>query len=255
MGKEKKGTKIFVDHSIVYKPYWLVVAAAAALWLAYVVWIWQAAAARHVIPFVDGAIQLVLLWYIINVVTAKVEYRLEKEALVMKSTALLRPKKELRLPYEEIFGVHHFKNQLMKPVTYRFTYRMYGLMDNRTIWSLLFKCGDSTRKVGRVLMKGSEPFWQSFEARLPGRIRVPQEEVLAYTYAHMGQVVQGQNPESGAAVSFEEGIRQLRQSGTEMGGREYEVTGDRFKDRPEAKAAQSGEIIVPHEEKGKCPEK
>lgn len=244
MGREKKETKIFVDHSIVYKPYWLMVAVAALLWAAYVVWVWQAAMARHVIPIIDGSIQLVILWYLINVVTARVEYRLEPEALVMTSKALLRPKKEVKLPYEEIFGVHHFKNQLMKPVTYRFTYRMYGMMDNRTIWSLLCRYGDSTKKVGRVLMKGSEPFWKAFEARLPGRIRVPQEEVLAYTYAHMGQVVQSENPEAGEAVSFEEGIRQLRQTGTEMGGRGYEVTGEDFKDRPEEKAEQSGEVTV-----------
>lgn len=251
MGREKKETKIFVDHSIVYKPYWLMIAVVAALWIAYVVWVWQAAMARHVVPFIDGAIQIVILWYMINVVTCKVEYRLEPDALVMKSTALLRRKKEVRLPYDEIFGVHHFKNQLMKPVTYRFTYRMYGMMDNRTIWSLLCRYGDSTRKVGRILMKGSEPFWKAFEERLPKRIRVPQEEVLAYTYAHMGQIVQGKDPAAGPSVSFEEGIKQLRQTGTEMGGRGYEVTGEDFKDRPEEKAEQSGEITLHDKESEK----
>lgn len=251
MGREKKETKIFVDHSIVYKPYWLMIAVEAALWIAYVVWVWQAAMVRHVVPFVDGAIQIVILWYMINVVTCKVEYRLGPDALVMKSTALLRRKKEVRLTYDEIFGVHHFKNQLMKPVTYRFTYRMYSMMDNRTIWSLLCRYGDSTRKVGRILMKGSEPFWKAFEERLPKRIRVPQEEVLAYTYAHMGQIVQGKDPGAGQSVSFEEGIKQLRQTGTEMGGRDYEVTGEDFKDRPEGKAAQSGEVTMPAGEETK----
>lgn len=242
--------KVFVDHSILYKPYWYVVALIMVAWVAYVVWIWQEAIARQVVPWVDGALQLAILWYMINTVTTKVEYRLEPEALVMTKRYMLRPKEEIRLPYEEIFGVHHFKNQLMKPVTYRYTFHMYSKMDDRTIWSLLYRYGDSTKKVGRVLMKGSEPFWQAFEKKLPGQIRVPQEEVLAHTYKHMGAIERAKNPDhQGEELDFEEGIKQLRQEGTEMGGRGYEVTGEDFKDRPEAQSEHSREVEHTGEQK------
>lgn len=238
--QKKKETKVFVDHSILYKPYWGVVAVIAVAWIAYVVWVWQEAIRRGVIPWVDGALQAAIFWYIVNVVTTKVEYRLEETELVMKKTCMLRPKEEHRLPYAEIFGVHHFKNQLMKPVTYRFTYHMYSKMDERTIWSLLYRYKDSTKKVGRVLMKGSEDFWNAFEEKMPGHIRIPQEEVLSFTYAHMGRIEARNDPDAELA-DFEEGIRQLRQEGTEMGGRSYEVTSESFKDKKERKHEASGE--------------
>jgi len=160
-------------------------------------------------------------------VLTKTVYRLEKDRLYMLKTGVGH-KKELSIPYEDIFGVHHFKNQLMKPVTYRYTFHQYSKLDNRPIWSLLYDI-DSDKKVGRVLMKASEDFWKEFERRMPGQIRIPQEEVVTFTYKAMEKKLRDQgyfkeHPE----MSFEEGIKQLRQKGTEMGGREDELTGADF---------------------------
>ena len=124
--------------------------------------------------------------------------------------------------------LEQIKNQLMKPVTYRYTYHQYAKMDNRPIWSLLYDIG-STQKVGRVLMKASEDFWKEFEKRMPGQIRIPQEEVVALTYKSIEKKLREQgyfkdHPE----MDFEEGIKQLRQKGTEMGGRDDELTGEDF---------------------------
>ena len=137
-------------------------------------------------------------------------------------------KQELSIAYDDIFGVHHFKNQLMKPVTYRYTYHQYAKMDNRPIWSLLYDIG-STQKVGRVLMKASEDFWKEFEKRMPGQIRIPQEEVVALTYKSIEKKLREQgyfkdHPE----MDFEEGNKQLRQNGTEIGGRDDDLTGEDF---------------------------
>ena len=64
---------------------------------------------------------------------------------------------------------------------------------------------------------------------MPGQIRIPQEEVVTFTYKAMEKKLRDQgyfkeHPE----MSFEEGIKQLRQKGTEMGGREDELTGADF---------------------------
>ena len=59
--------------------------------------------------------------------------------------------------------------------------------------------------------------------------RIPQEEVVTFTYKGMEKKLREQgyfkeHPE----MDFEEGIKQLRQKGTEMGGRADELTGEDF---------------------------
>lgn len=149
------------------------------------------------------------------------------------------------MAYKDIFGVHHFKNQLMKPATYRYTRHMYSQLDNREIWSLLYDIGE-VEKIGRIMMTGSAAFWHEFSLRLPDRVAIPQEEVIAYVYQGMREklIASGKVPpellqklkEAEAAdaeddMTFEEGIEQLRQEGTDMGGSDYEVTLEDIKEK------------------------
>ncbi|WP_297019241.1 hypothetical protein [uncultured Dialister sp.] len=220
-------TKDFVDHSYLYKPYLILVTLAFILWAAYVCWTGYWGIVHHHVPVIDLGMQAAILWWLLDTTLTKTVYRLEKDRLYMLKTGVGH-KKELSIPYDEIFGVHHFKNQLMKPVTYRYTFHEYAKLDNRPIWSLLYDI-HSDKKVGRVLMKASEEFWKEFERRMPGQIRIPQEEVVTFTYKAMEKKLRDQgyfqeHPE----MSFEEGIKQLRQKGTEMGGRDDELTGADF---------------------------
>lgn len=220
-------TKDFVDHSYFYKPYSIAAAIGFIFWAAYVCWTGYWGIMKGRLPVIDIGMQLAILWWLLDTVRTKTVYRLEKDRLYMLKTGLWT-KQELSIAYDDIFGVHHFKNQLMKPVTYRYTYHQYAKMDNRPIWSLLYDIG-STQKVGRVLMKASEDFWKEFEKRMPGQIRIPQEEVVALTYKSIEKKLREQgyfkdHPE----MDFEEGIKQLRQKGTEMGGRDDELTGEDF---------------------------
>lgn len=240
--KEMK-TKDFVDHSYFYKPYLFFMAIAFALWFAYVCWTGYWGFVNGRVPVIDIGMQIALLWWLLDTLYCKTTYRLEDDGLYMLKTGVGH-KKELRIPYDEIFGVHHFKNQLMKPVTYRYTFHQYAKLDNRPIWSLLYDIG-SDKKVGRVLMKASEEFWKEFEKRMPGQIRIPQEEVVAFTYKAIEKKLRDQgyfkeHPE----MTFEEGIKQLRQKGSEMGGREDELTGEDFHgEKAELKDGTSKETI------------
>lgn len=240
--KEMK-TKDFVDHSYFYKPYLFFMAIAFALWFAYVCWTGYWGFVNGRVPVIDIGMQAALLWWLLDTLYCKTTYRLEDDGLYMLKTGVGH-KKELRIPYDEIFGVHHFKNQLMKPVTYRYTFHQYAKLDNRPIWSLLYDIG-SDKKVGRVLMKASEEFWKEFEKRMPGQIRIPQEEVVAFTYKAIEKKLRDQgyfkeHPE----MTFEEGIKQLRQKGSEMGGREDELTGEDFHgEKAELKDGTSKETI------------
>ena len=80
----------------------------------------------------------------------------------------------------------------------------------------------------------------------PDRVAIPQEEVIAYVYQGMREklIASGKVPpellkklkEAEAAdaeddMTFEEGIEQLRQEGTDMGGSDYEVTLEDIKEK------------------------
>ena len=136
----------------------------------------------------------------------------------------------------------------MKPATYRYTRHMYSQLDNREIWSLLYDIGE-VEKIGRIMMTGSAAFWHEFSLRLPDRVAIPQEEVIAYVYQGMREklIASGKVPpellqklkEAEAAnaeddMTFEEGIEQLRQEGTDMGGSDYEVTLEDIKEKRKA---------------------
>ena len=96
------------------------------------------------------------------------------------------------------------------------------------------------------MMTGSAAFWHEFSLRLPDRVAIPQEEVIAYVYQGMREklIASGKVPpellkklkEAEAAdaeddMTFEEGIEQLRQEGTDMGGSDYEVTLEDIKEK------------------------
>ena len=191
-------TKDFVDHSYFYKPYSIAAAIGFILWAAYVCWTGYWGIMKGRLPVIDIGMQLAILWWLLDTVRTKTVYRLEKDRLYMLKTGLWR------------------KNMIAF---------IKGTVDSL---SLLYDIG-STQKVGRVLMKASEDFWKEFEKRMPGQIRIPQEEVVALTYKSIEKKLREQgyfkdHPE----MDFEEGIKQLRQKGTEMGGRDDELTGEDF---------------------------
>lgn len=226
--KNETVRKDFEDVSRVHKPYLIPIALGFLLWAAYVCWTGYWGFIVHdKVPVIDLGLQILIFGWLLDTWKTTAIYRLEKDRLYMLKKGVFR-KKELIIPYDDIFGVHHFKNQLMKPITYRYTFHQYAKVDNRPIWSLLYDIG-STQKVGRVLMKASEEFWKEFEKRMPGQIRIPQEEVIAFTYKSIEKKLREEgyfkeHPE----MDFEEGIKQLRQKGTEMGGRGDELVGEDF---------------------------
>lgn len=207
---------VFTDHSILYRPYLGIMALGYLALAAYAGWTWHHALALGRLPNVaDMGLQIAIFFFLLNYILMRTEYRLEEKEIVMVKKGILS-RKEVRLSYDQIDGVHHFKNQLMKPMTYRYSFRMYAALDNRPIWALIYNINENSSKVGRVLMKGSEAFWQAFEDRLPGKIRVTQEEVIANTYKHMEKVLRSQGYFQGQKeMDVKEGVEQLRHSGEE----------------------------------------
>ena len=239
--KEKISGQNFTDTSVPCKKYLMISGLgfiALAGYAARLAWIYTT---YGVFPLQGVIICLMLLLFLIHIITSKCVYTLKENEMEIVKKSIFK-KKELHITYDKIFGVHHFKNQLMKPATYRYTYHMYNHLDNREIWSLLFDIGE-LEKIGRIMMTGSAAFWHECSLRIPDRVGIPQEEVIAYMYQGMREklIASGKlspellkkmaETEKEKDMTFEEGIEQLRQEGTEMGGKDYEVTLEDIKEK------------------------
>lgn len=178
-----KEAKIITDRSEVHRTYLIIYGTLGICLLGYaamtVRYIWN----MHQIPWMDVLTEIIFLLFLGSTALARSTYELHEKELVVISSSLFRTRK-LAIPYSAIDGAFHFKVEPIKAISYRHTYRMYGSMDRRDIWSLVYNM-PNTDKVSRVLMKASEEFWEAFEKKLPGRIRVSQEEVLKNAFLYI----------------------------------------------------------------------
>lgn len=140
----------------------------------------------HQFPWLDVITEIIILLALLAVAMTRSSYELHEKDILITTSNPFRTR-TFRIPYSEIDGVHHFKVEPIKSISYRHTYRMYGSMDRRDVWSLVYNIPE-TDKVARILMKASDEFWTAFEKLLPGRIRVPQEEVLKLAFRHISGI-------------------------------------------------------------------
>ncbi len=186
-----KDTAIFTDHSETHRTYLCVYGTVGICLLGY-----AAMTARYIyhtgqLPWLDLLTEVVFGLFLLSVAMTRSTYELHEKELVVTTTSLFRTRK-IAIPYSAIDGAFRFKVEPIKTIAYRHTYRMYGSMDKREIWSLVYNL-PKTDKVARLLMKASEEFWEEFEKLLPGRIRVSRDEVLRHAYAHISGVDQKKN--------------------------------------------------------------
>lgn len=178
-----KEPKIFIDRSEIHRTYLCIYGTLGICLLGYGAMTAHYIYQRQQIPWLDVLTEVVLLFFLLSTAMARSTYELHEKELVVITTSFFRTRK-LAIPYSAIDGAFHFKVEPIKTIAYRHTYRAYGSMDKREIWSLVYNL-PHTDKVARLLMKASEEFWEEFEKRLPGRIRVSQDEVLRHAFAHI----------------------------------------------------------------------
>ncbi len=176
-------TPIFTDRSQIHKTYLYLYGIVGFCILGYlfmaVRYIWNTG---H-IPWLDLITLSIVAIFFIAVSSGRSTYEICENDLVVTYASLFRVRK-LRIPYDVIDGTFHFKVEPIKTIAYRKTYRMYGSLDKRDIWSLVYNL-PGTDHVSRLLLKASDEFWDKLEEKLPGRIRVPQEEVMRHAYYHI----------------------------------------------------------------------
>lgn len=220
---KKHWTGVVTDHTVLYTPYRIVMLLLFAVFVLYVGASWYAnytAGEYQMLGFI-GAIQALLLWYMVNTYTARAEYRLEEEELVIVIKRRFKGVKEIRLAYHDIFGVYSLKKENRKAIETAAAYYAYSRLDKRPVWVLLYNYNDDTKKAGRILMKASDEFWEAFKAILPDQICVPQAEVLGHAYKHMGEVLRRKEEGEEEIVYVDEEGHEI--SPEEVADDEYEV--------------------------------
>ena len=147
-----KEAKIITDRSEVHRTYLIIYGTLGICLLGYaamtVRYIWN----MHQIPWMDVLTEIIFLLFLGSTALARSTYELHEKELVVISSSLFRTRK-LAIPYSAIDGAFHFKVEPIKAISYRHTYRMYGSMDRRDIWSLVYNMPNTDKHegVGRIL--------------------------------------------------------------------------------------------------------
>ena len=82
-------------------------------------------------------------------------------------------------------------------IKYRYKYRKCSTSDPRPIWSLVYSIVDGNKvKNGRLLLKADDRFFEILEEHVPGRIRVPQADIVFYAAVRADAVKHGEGQES-----------------------------------------------------------
>lgn len=181
-----KEKPIFTDKSQTHRTYLIVYGTIGIVLFGYLIMTIRYILNTGSMPWLDIVTELIILFFLLNVACARTTYELQEKDLVVYYSSLFRTR-TYRIPYADIDGAFHFKVEPIKTIAYKHTYRAYGSMDRRDIWSLVFNI-PGTDKVARLLMKASDEFWTEFGKRVPGRIRVSQEEVLKHAFRHISGV-------------------------------------------------------------------
>lgn len=186
-----KEEKIVTDRSEVHRTYMYVYGTLGICLLGYVMMTVRYIYNNHQLPWLDILTEALLLLFLASMTLTRTTYELHAKELVIIKASLFRTRK-MAIPYSAMDGAFHFKVEPIKAISYRHTYRMYGNLDKRDIWSLVYNM-PGTDKVSRVLMKASDEFWEEFEKRVPGRIRVSQNEVLKHAFHYISGAEQKKN--------------------------------------------------------------
>lgn len=186
-----KEEKIVTERSEVHRTYMYVYGTLGICLLGYVMMTVRYIYNNHQLPWLDILTEALLLLFLLSMTLTRTTYELHAKELVIIKATLFRTRK-MAIPYSAMDGAFHFKVEPIKAISYRHTYRMYGNLDKRDIWSLVYNM-PGTDKVSRVLMKASEEFWEEFEKRVPGRIRVSQNEVLKHAFHYISGAEQKKN--------------------------------------------------------------
>ena len=121
-----------------------------------------------------------LMFLFVLFIRVQPTYRTEVDRSVFRITKKsLFGTKVYEIPYHVIFGIYRYKAQLVRAVSYRHTYRLNSMLDNRTVWALAYRIPNKKGKVEnlRIYFKASEAVFDALKEKLPNKVKVKEDQV------------------------------------------------------------------------------
>ena len=147
----------------------------------------------HTVLLAEYFIEMMAMIVIVKQAVSRYTYILTDTKLVIEESSFFR-KRHFEVEYDMIDGVFKFERELLSNIKYRYKYRKCSTSDPRPIWSLVYAFVDGNKvKNGRLLLKAEDRFFEILEEKVPGRIRVPQADIVFYAAVRADAVKHGED--------------------------------------------------------------
>jgi hypothetical protein len=175
-----RGVELLTDRSIPTRRGVVVASVATGgflLLLLYTLYNWKVRKIYQPMELLLAASFLVLM---MNRALTRYTVEMKRDALRITSKGILGTK-ILDIPYDAVVGVYAYRPKLVGPVRFRRTLRMHTSVDGRDVWSIAFQTrkGNGKKENLRVYFKCSEALLDGLALLMPGRVRVPENVVMA----------------------------------------------------------------------------
>ncbi|MBP2638306.1 MAG: hypothetical protein H6Q72_4213 [Firmicutes bacterium] len=123
--------------------------------------------------------EALVLFVLVERMAAKYTYEMDKKVLRLTKRGLLG-KVVHEVPYRDVFGIYRYKPQLIGVIKFRRTYRFNSAIDGRDVWTMAYTAPGYKGKMEnrRFYFKPGNEFLAVLQEKLPGKVMVPEEEVI-----------------------------------------------------------------------------
>jgi hypothetical protein len=132
----------------------------------------------RVTPLEIGTV-VIILFVLLERAQPRYEYDADNRRLLLKKNGLFG-NKTVEIEYRQLVGIYAYKAKLVSVLKFRRTHRMNSALDGRDVWVIAYKVSPSgkTEHNERVYFKPSEQLLEFLSAKLPGKVKVPENQVV-----------------------------------------------------------------------------
>lgn len=169
-----------IETSQVHRKNIIVVGLAAALFLGMACLTLYGWVKWHIINPFELFVELLFVFVLLERAGGKYTYELDKRFLRITKDSILGSRRTFEVPYRDVIGIYRYKAKLIGVLKFRRTYRLQSALDNRPVWTLAYTAGGRRGKIEnrRIYFKPSEAMLDALAEKIPGKVKVSEEEVV-----------------------------------------------------------------------------
>lgn len=182
-----------VEHSIISKKNVLVILVALFVLVtmaAFPIYGWLKG---YSVPSYELVFELMLVFVLVERVSGKYTYELEKKQLRLTKRGLFCTQ-TYNVNLKDLIGIYDYKPKLIGPIRFRRTLRLHSALDGRSVWTIAFKC---TNKKGKqenwqIYFKPSERLLNQLQELYPRKVMIPEQEAVVSALMEEKEKLQAQ---------------------------------------------------------------